>query len=445
MYNDRVYVNEELYSVRPSVVRSDVESTVRITCLDESIDFHDGDIFELRILPKDYSVNYTSKEHCLFGKEKCFEVKEVSVKEGSISFMHTFYGSQEWIIYLKSKKDDSDVEWYWCDSFPKTRARLSLYCLTDDLYGTVPMKGDLHIHTTRSDGSQSPEYNVAAYREAGFDFVAFTDHYKYNDAKALSKFFSFADPLVILPGEEVHDNSTLIHMVAIGANRSISEMLEKDIDYLESELERIRKEYKAPAGVYEDEYFLRVFVYEQIKKNGGYAIFPHPFWQLPERFVVDTPMSRAILENRLTDAFEVFGGCSSEGNDLQATLYYSIQGGPMPVVGSSDSHTVIGGPTAFDEIYTVALVKDSILNSISDRKSVAVFAAKGEKPRSCGELECSKYVRFLLRCYFPRHNALCKNSGELLKKYVEGDLSLKKEIVKAECDVRKFTKEFFGL
>ena len=445
MYNDRIYVNEERFAVRPSVVRSGVEAEIKITCLDAEIDFNDGDIFELRVVPKDYSLTYASKEHCLFGKEKCFDAQEVTVRDSTITFRYTFYGSQEWIVYLKNKKDDSATEWFWCDSLPKTRARLSVYCLTDDLYGTIPMKGDLHIHTTRSDGSQSPEYTVAAYREAGFDFLALTDHYKYNDAKALTEYFSFACPLQILPGEEVHDNSTLIHMVSIGATRGISEMLEKDIDYLESELDRIREEYKAPEGVYEDEYYLRIFVYEQIKKNGGYAIFPHPFWQLPERFVVDTTMSRAVLENRLADAFEVFGGCTSEGNDLQASLYYSIKGEPMPVVGSSDSHTVIGGPTAFDEIFTIALVKDSILNSISRRKSVAVFAVKGEKPRILGELECVKYAHFLLRCYFPKHNMLCKKSGELLKKYVGGDASLKDEIVAAERSVNDFTKEFFGL
>lgn len=38
------------------------------------------------------------------------------------------------------------------------------------------LKGNLHTHTTLSDGIMSPAEVVTRYREAGYDFVAFTDH-----------------------------------------------------------------------------------------------------------------------------------------------------------------------------------------------------------------------------------------------------------------------------
>src|SRR5262249_52399561 len=38
-------------------------------------------------------------------------------------------------------------------------------------------KGNLHTHSTRSDGKLSPEEVVAAYRERGYDFLALTDHF----------------------------------------------------------------------------------------------------------------------------------------------------------------------------------------------------------------------------------------------------------------------------
>src|SRR5262245_54655083 len=38
-------------------------------------------------------------------------------------------------------------------------------------------KGNLHAHSTRSDGKLSPEEVVAAYRDRGYDFLVLTDHF----------------------------------------------------------------------------------------------------------------------------------------------------------------------------------------------------------------------------------------------------------------------------
>lgn len=38
-------------------------------------------------------------------------------------------------------------------------------------------KGNLHTHSTNSDGSHAPDRVIAYYREAGYDFLALTDHF----------------------------------------------------------------------------------------------------------------------------------------------------------------------------------------------------------------------------------------------------------------------------
>ena len=125
--------------------------------------------------------------------------------------------------------------------------------------------------------------------------------------------------------------------------------------------------------------------------------------------------------------------------------FASLKNKKIPVVGSSDSHSVWEGITAFDEIYTIAFVSDkNVLKSIMDGKTVAVYSPNGESPRTCGDFEYSKYAHFLLRCYFPKHNALCRKSGELLKKYVQGDRSVLEKIREAERDIRVFIGNFFG-
>ena len=42
-------------------------------------------------------------------------------------------------------------------------------------------KGNLHCHTTDSDGDCTPEEVVKRYKEQGYSFLAITDHNVYSD------------------------------------------------------------------------------------------------------------------------------------------------------------------------------------------------------------------------------------------------------------------------
>lgn len=52
------------------------------------------------------------------------------------------------------------------------------------------LKGDIHMHTTRSDGKLSPEDAIRKHQEAGYDFIMISDHELYwdNDAYDNEKF-----------------------------------------------------------------------------------------------------------------------------------------------------------------------------------------------------------------------------------------------------------------
>ena len=49
------------------------------------------------------------------------------------------------------------------------------------------MTGDMHCHTTMSDGSTSPEMLVQYALDAGLDFIAVTDH----DTMAGASYFQY--------------------------------------------------------------------------------------------------------------------------------------------------------------------------------------------------------------------------------------------------------------
>jgi hypothetical protein len=59
-------------------------------------------------------------------------------------------------------------------------------------------KGNLHAHSTESDGSISPQKLCEAYRMAGYDFVAITDHNMITDTSAYSR-----PDFLTIPGVEV--------------------------------------------------------------------------------------------------------------------------------------------------------------------------------------------------------------------------------------------------
>lgn len=83
-------------------------------------------------------------------------------------------------------------------------------------------RGNLHTHTDTSDGHLPPAEVVARYREAGYDFVALTDHllerygWRVTDVTGLG-----SDDFTVLRGAELHGPGLsgpekLWHIVAVG-------------------------------------------------------------------------------------------------------------------------------------------------------------------------------------------------------------------------------------
>ena len=85
-------------------------------------------------------------------------------------------------------------------------------------------KGNIHTHTTESDGDAAPEKVVSWYRRHGYDFLVLSDHnhltlLNYRPGKR-----RFKRPLMV-PGEEVsiniHEGNVAIHINGIGVSRVV--------------------------------------------------------------------------------------------------------------------------------------------------------------------------------------------------------------------------------
>lgn len=82
-------------------------------------------------------------------------------------------------------------------------------------------KGNIHTHSTVSDGMRTPEAVCATYREAGYDFLALTDHFmaKYGFPIVDTRVFRTEGFTTIL-GAELHAPATALgeiwHILAVG-------------------------------------------------------------------------------------------------------------------------------------------------------------------------------------------------------------------------------------
>ena len=109
-------------------------------------------------------------------------------------------------------------------------------------------KGNLHTHTTQSDGAHTPQEIVDRYAQNGYDFLAITDHGKLTPLDDL-------DPrgMLLIPGEEVGvgrgELGSSFHLVLLGIQRPISA--------------------KSPQAVI-----------DEAREQGGEVVLCHPYWSL---------------------------------------------------------------------------------------------------------------------------------------------------------------------
>ena len=82
-------------------------------------------------------------------------------------------------------------------------------------------KGNIHTHSTASDGVRTPEDVCATYREAGYDFLAVTDHFTARYGFPIVDTQPFrASRFTTLLGAELHAPATALgetwHILAVG-------------------------------------------------------------------------------------------------------------------------------------------------------------------------------------------------------------------------------------
>lgn len=185
------------------------------------------------------------------------------------------------------------------------------------------LKGNLHCHTTRSDGSVSPEDAIRVFKENGYDFLAITDHKIYNFAN-----FAPEIDITLIPGMEF-DAGRLIgeelngfrtfHTVCIGPSKNDGNGFEQD-EQFESAAVKDQFEYQP--------------YLDNIHEKKNLTIYCHPEWS-------STP-ARYFDRQKGNFALEVWNtGCAIENDmDYDAPYWDELLGQGIHIFGvaSDDCH-----------------------------------------------------------------------------------------------------------
>ena len=152
-----------------------------------------------------------------------------------------------------------------------------------DAQGNAYYKLALHLHTTISDGQQTPEEVAQEYKADGYDAIAFTDHWRYGAGGELCG-------LHIIPGCEYNlggNDTSLDTMHIVGIGMPVDPRL-------------TREEYRNSRNP----------VIEAINKAGGIAVLAHPAWSV--NTLEDAKALKGIT------AVEIYNAVSEAGQSMRA-------------------------------------------------------------------------------------------------------------------------------
>jgi len=194
-------------------------------------------------------------------------------------------------------------------------------------------KGNLHTHTTVSDGGRTPEMMARLYHDAGYHFLALTDHMK---VAAIEN--EWPDDFLLLLGTELHGDQSSVgegyHILGFGL----------------TEAGEPPGEITVPAAI------------AWIKERGGEFVFAHPYWSgliISDLLKWDGAGSLGVEVFNTTCYAAIGKGCS-------AVHWDDLLGRGKRAWGFAvdDSHGGWDLTTAWVMVKAPALTRDAIMESL---------------------------------------------------------------------------------
>ena len=172
------------------------------------------------------------------------------------------------------------------------------------------LKGNLHLHTTLSDGAKTPEEAMDIYRAAGYDFIAVSDHRRVTTQTCVK------DGLLAIQSIEFDFSlgNQVMHIVGVDVPESIVPKVDR------------------AAGPQR--------AIDEINASGGVAILAHPAWSL------NTP--EVMMSLRGVCAAEIYNSVSAlpwnadRADSSNVLDLCAANGRAFKLVASDDAHFYAG-------------------------------------------------------------------------------------------------------
>ena len=170
-------------------------------------------------------------------------------------------------------------------------------------------KGNTHAHTTRSDGTQSPESVMRMFKDAGYDFLVLSDHWTPGPTQEF-------EGMLVLTGAEYDFNfpEQVLHIVGVFPDADAARGFTHAMDH--------------PG------------VIDRINAQGGAAILCHPAWSL------NTPeMIKGVQGVCAVEVYNSFSGRPWNASRADSSLLLdevATAGRCIPQVAADDCHFYTG-------------------------------------------------------------------------------------------------------
>lgn len=201
-----------------------------------------------------------------------------------------------------------------------------------DMFGEKRYKINLHMHTSLSDGDKTPEEAAQIYKDAGYDAVAFTDHWKVGEERELCGLKIFAGCEYDFGSDSTGED--IYHIVALFCERD--PMVEK------SDTPQI--------------------CIDKINAAGGLAVLAHPAWSLNQ------PDEVAKLHGvDHTEIYNTFSGIRNSFRPYSGLFVdlLSRRGKYMHLIAADDTHPYIHERTVSSIMVKCdSLDRESVMNAV---------------------------------------------------------------------------------
>ena len=204
-------------------------------------------------------------------------------------------------------------------------------------------RGNLHTHTTNSDGRRTPKEALRLYKEMGYDFIALTDHWKRTSERE-----EMMDGMLVIPGIELDYTlpAQVVHIVGVGVDESVL---------------KANRNGGPQSGI------------DAIRRAGGRTILAHPAWSL------NTPEVIGAMRNlTAAEVYNSVSGAPWNGDRADSTGILDVaaaNGDMLNTVAADDTHFYEGEEcSSYIMLQADSLTQENVLHALD---AGAFYATRG--------------------------------------------------------------------